>query len=218
MSGRLTPSRLKALGNYHGVVYSDLQGLNGVTQALNEFANQYPQLFKKALAAEVTNLKKSIAATLKNYKILKAVPVPNLINATSYRGYKLAKKSAITKILQGPKYVSALAKPESVKVQSITNGFEIGHFGSLSQYAIQFQDGVPRHIDNKWTRHWMYMRLGPTMDITNYDKLVSAIVPVSPPRPYIDVLAQKCERDFVPGLTKLLEVVAQREMKKWSKK
>ena len=204
--------------NYHGVVWTEVAGLNEAISALNEIATKFPVTFKKALAAEVTNLKRSISATLKNYKILKAVPVPNLTEATSYRGVNLARRSQVSKILKGPKHVSGLAKPGSVKIESTANGFEVGHFGGLSKYASGFQDGVPRHIEDKGVRHWMYIKLGTAMNVHTHERLLSAIAPISPPRPYIQVLAEKCGRDFIPGLVKCFERIANGEMKKAGKK
>lgn len=215
---RLTPSRIKDLNGYHGVrVVTD--GLIETTSALNEIATKYPQMFRQALGAEVANLKKSIAATLRNYKITKAVPVPNLIEATSYRGVSFPKRSAITKILNGDKNHSALADPRSPRIESINGGLEVGHFGRLSQYAIKFQEGVPRQIDSPHTRQWMYWRLNHSgMDVHSYEQLAAVIAPVSPPRPYIGPLAEKCRRDFIPGLVKCFEKIANGAMKRASRK
>lgn len=214
---RLTPSRLKDLNGYHGVrVVTD--GLIETASALNEIAEKYPQMFRQALGAEIRNLKLSIASCLRNYRVTKAVPVPNLIQATSYRGLSFPKRSPITKILNGEKNRSALADPRSPRIESIPGGLEVGHFGRLGQYAVRFQEGVPRNIDADCIRRWMYHRLGPTMDVHDYAKLASVIAPVSPPRPYIGPLAEKCRRDFVPGLVKCFEKVANGEIRKAKKR
>lgn len=204
---------------YHGVVWAEVKGADETAKALDEIATQFPKVFKQALGAEISNLKRSIAATLRNYKVTKAVPVPNLINAVKWTGYSLAKKSPVTLALTGRKRVSALAKPGSVKIESIPNGFAVGHFGGLSRYASQFQDGVPRHTASPMTRHWMYIALNKGgFDVHDTAALNATIAPVSPPRPYIQVLAEKTRRDFIPGLVGCLKMITERELKKANKK
>lgn len=202
------------MAGYQGLVAADVAGWDGVASALGEISKKYPQVFKRALAAEVSNLKKSIAATLRNYKIVKYAPIPNLIEARKWQSLNFPKRNRVTKLLHGDKNKSRLAAAGSVKIQSIPGGFEIGHFGGLAPYASRFQDGVPRHISSKYERHWLYQRLGTPLGIHDIEGLNSAILPVSPPRPYIAPLAEKTRRDFVPGLAKCLEKIVSGELKK----
>ncbi len=207
------------MAEYHGVVWAEVKGADETAKALDEIATKFPKVFKQALGAEVNNLKRSIAATLRNYKIAKAVPVPNLVNAVKWTGHPLAKKSPVTLALTGRKHVSALAKPGSVRVESIPGGFAVGHFGGLSKYASAFQDGVPRHTNSTGIRHWMYSALNSKgYDVHDTAALNALILPVSPPRPYIQVLADKTRRDFIPGLVGCLKMITERELKKANKK
>lgn len=201
--------------NFNGMVVADVIGWDGVSATLQEIAKKAPATFRKALAAECSNLKKSIAATLRNYKVVKYTPVPNLIGATKWLSLSFPKRDKVTKILRGPKNESALSKAGSVRIESMgNNGFSIGHFGTLAPYASRFQDGVPRHTADIGTRHWMYSRLGKPLGVHDMAALNSVVAAVSPPRPYIVPLAQKTKRDFVPGLAKCLEKIVTGEMKR----
>lgn len=200
---------------YHGVVWSEVKGADETAKALDEIAKKFPSVFRQALGAEIRNLQRSIAATLRNYKVTKAVPVPNLVNAVKWTGYALARKSPVTIALTGRKHQSALAKTGSVKIESIPGGFAVGHFGGLSKYASRFQDGVPRNTESTGTRHWMYSVLNRKgFDVHDTAALNALILPVSPPRPYIQVLAEKTKRDFIPGLVGCLKMITERELKK----
>lgn len=194
-----------AVEGFGGLVVADIVGLEEVKAALAEVAEKQPKLFKRALAAECANLKKSVASCLRLYKVVRYTPVPNLIEARKWQSLSFPKRNRVTKMLHGPKNRSRISAAGSVKIESRPGGFEIGHFGGLAPYASRFQDGVPRHTSSKSERHWMYRRLGTPLDVHDEAKLNSILLPVSPPRQYIVPLAEKTRRDFVPGLAKCLE-------------
>ena len=189
-------------------------GASETRDALNNIATKFPATFKKAVGAECRNLQRSVAATLRNYRIVRFVPVPNLINATKWTAMKFTKRSAVTEMLRGKKNRSRLSKVGTIRINSIPGGFEVGHIGALAPYAVRFQDGVPRHVESKYTRHWMYQVLGKTMDIHTHEQLLGVIAPISPERKYIGPLAEKTQRDFVPGLVGCLDKIVAGEMKK----
>lgn len=203
--------------NYHGLVAADVVGWEGVASALNEISRKYPATFRKALAAEVSNLKKSIASAHRNYKVVKFAPVPNLIEARKWQSINFPPRNRITKILRGPKNNSNLSKAGSVKIEPTAGGFEIGHFGTLAPYAVRFQDGVPRHTSSKGERRWLYQRLGTPLDVHDEAALNAVLLPISPPRPYIGPLAEKTRRDFPTGLAKCLDKIVSGEMRKSQK-
>lgn len=199
-------------------------GAGEVAKAVGEIAQEQPRILRSALAQEITNIKRSIAATVRNNKISKVKFDPNARKGKgSWKGEPLARRDEITRLLHGPKGGGVLGKDDSVDVASFKElGVSIGYKGTMSQYIRRWQDGIPNPVLGDMERavgrvlYGMMRRRG---EITGYpfgsreehDAFYRRLymdppkLHASPPRRFMDKMAEISKRDFVPGLLSLIQ-------------
>lgn len=191
-----------------------------VAAALERIARECPALFEKALRMECRNVQRSIAATLRNYRITKYEFDPSLKGgAGAWRAKALAPRHVVTKALHGKKGGGVLADPHRIALRTVARGtMEIGHVGGLAAYASQWQEGGPvRALYTPTARHALYRRLGARFDVHDTDALAALLTP-APARHYIGAIAEKTGRDFAPGLAAVLEKIADGRLKAAARK
>lgn len=207
--------------NTNDKIRVDVIGASEVASALDRVAKEQPRIFQSALAQEITNIKRSISAVMRNGKIQKVKFDPNARHGKgSWRGEALAPRDPITKKIHGKKGGGALGKDSATSVKWDGKlSVSVGYHGNLSQYAQRWQDGIPQtdmahavrsvllrimRKDGTATGHPFATR----EEHDNYYRRLYLDPPAlhtSPERPFMEKIGELSRRDFVPGLLSLLQ-------------
>lgn len=202
-------------------------GASELCRALDSIAKEQPKIVRSALAQEIWNIKRSIAATVRNNKISKVKFDPNGRKGKgSWKGEALAKRDPITRTLYGPKGGGVLGKESSVDVASLRlmggAGVEVGYKGSMARYIERWQSGVPNPIYQdmetavKSVLYRLMCREGaftgyPFGSRDEHEAFYRRLyqnppaLHTSPERPFMGKLADITKRDFVPSLLTLIQ-------------
>lgn len=198
-----------------------VMGADAVSTALDKIAKEQPALFRSALAQEITNIKRSLGAVVRNGKISKVKFDPNGRKGKgSWKGEPLAPRDPITQKIHGKKGGGALGKDSATSVQWDGKlSVSVGYHGRLSDYVKRWQDGVPQTDMEHAVKSVLYRLMRRDGTITGYpfgnreehDAYYRRLY-MDPPqlhtsldRPYMDKMASISQRDFHAGLLSLLQ-------------
>ena len=196
----------------------DVKGVDQLIAWLNSIADEAPKIFEEGFRLQCKNLQKSLASTVRNYKITKtSIQTPRFKEA-AWNGMAFAKKRRETKILQfGTK--NPLTDPHRISIMKLSNTkFSIGWVGGLADLVMTFQEGVPATIraeHGNSSLRWVFAVLNRGgMKVDTVEKLAAIIQPVSVPRPFMAPLAEKLQETFPYSLKSAIEVVIEQKRKK----
>lgn len=207
-----------------GGIIVDAIGAAELAKSLDQIAKGQPTLFASALAQEITNIKRSLGAVVRNGKISKVKFDPNGRKGKgSWKGEPLAPRDPITQKIHGKKGGGALGKDSATSVQWDGKfSVSVGYHGRLADYAKRWQDGIPQtdmetavrsvllrmmRRDGQLTGAWPKPFSNREERDAYYRRLYldPPALHTSPDRPYMDKMAEISKRDFVPGLLSLLQ-------------
>lgn len=117
------------------LIEMDFAEVRALGKSLAAIARENPKAIRAALGMQVRNTQKTIAATVRKYRI------QHKVNGKQQTVMTFPKRHPITVSLHGRAGGGKMGVVRSVSVSSIQGGFRVGYKGGLQRYAERWQDG-----------------------------------------------------------------------------